>query len=75
MRTPEQIFNFIINHLNDKDTCIQELETQLELRRLEAIIRSDCELDGRTEEQLNLYIDKPNRAVSNRQSSSTFDTT
>jgi hypothetical protein len=75
MRTPEQIFNFIINHIHDKDTCIQELETQLELRRLESIIQLDCELDGRTEEQLNLYIDKPKRAISNRQSSSAFDTT
>ena len=66
MKTPEQILNFILINQSNRQMCLDELETQLQLARFKGIIQADRDINGRNEKCRNIDTDYPIRTIPNQ---------
>lgn len=66
MKSPEQILNFILINQSNRQVCLDELETQLQLAKFKGIIQADRDINGRNEKLRYIDTDCPTRTISDK---------
>jgi len=75
MKSASQILNYIINNQDNYEQCLEEIETQLQLARLQGITTFDKDATRRGQGRDNIQPNNATRTIHSNQSERTFDTT
>jgi hypothetical protein len=75
MKSAKQILDYILNNQENYENCIDEIETQLQLARLQGIRTFDTELAGRIERQFDNELNNSTGTVLHPESKDIFDCT